>query len=314
MSRKIRLGVLGIGGVGGYFGSMLAQKYADSNEVEVVFITKESTAAIIKNNGLKLFTSDTESLIYPKFVIGEPSEVGTLDYLICSVKSYDLEASLKTVKNSISKETVILPLLNGVNARERILKIYPFAQVLDGCVYIVAKLIATATVQVTGAMKSLYFGSDNVSDLRLSELAAILNAEGIESHLSKNIKQLIWEKFVFVSPLASLTSYLNLPIGPILENDDYKNILKQLVIEVADIAEANDILLPNIVEVTMTKIAAMPYNATSSMHNDFLKKGRTEFEALTEFVIVSGLRLGIPTPGYDQIMSSYSSWKLHYLL
>jgi len=314
MRRKTCLGVLGIGGVGGYFGGRLAQKFAGSDDVEVIFITKVETAAVIKNHGLTLFTSDTESFIYPDLVTGNAAEVGKLDYLICSVKSYDLETSLLNLKDSISEETVILPLLNGVNAKERILKIYPFAQVLDGCVYIVAKLIAPATVQVTGAMKSLYFGSDNVSDLRLSELAAILNAEGIESHLSKNIKQLIWEKFVFVSPLASLTSYLNLPIGPILENDDYKNILKQLVTEVADIAEANDILLPNIVEVTMTKIAAMPYNATSSMHNDFFKKGRTEFEALTEFVIVSGLRLGIPTPGYDQIMSSYSSWKLHYLL
>ncbi|MFA6273886.1 MAG: 2-dehydropantoate 2-reductase [Candidatus Paceibacterota bacterium] len=314
MNKKIRVGVLGIGGVGGYFGGMLAQKYVSSDSVDIVFITKEATVAVIKDHGLMLLTSDGEFFVYPDFVTSDPDEVGTLDYLICAVKSYDLEESLLALQPCITDETVILPLLNGVDAKERIQMIYPSAQLLEGCVYIVAKIIAPATVQVIGSMHSLYFGSASVSLKKQNELAGILTAEGIDCSLFPNIEQLLWEKFIFVSPLATVTSYLNLPVGTILENEKHAALLRQLVTEAASIAEANSILLPNIFKITMTKIAALPYNATSSMHNDFLKGGKTEFQTLTEYVIISGLRLDVPTPGYDLIMSTYSQWKLGYQL
>lgn len=314
MKPKIRIGILGIGAVGGYFGGRLEQKFADSDAVEIVFIAKKEAATIIKEHGLKLLTPNAEQLIYPRIVVSDPDAIGKLDYLLCTVKSYDLDASLLALKQSISDTTVILPLLNGVNAKERISKIYPEAQVLDGCVYIVAKRIAPGTVEVTGALSSLFFGSDYVSPARLNELAGLLEAEGIDSQLSDHIMELLWEKFIFVSPLASLTSYLNLPIGPILESDVHTTTLKQMVTEVSEIAKKRGIVLPNIVDITMNKIGALPYHATTSMHNDFLKKGKTEFESLTEFVIVSGLTLGVATPKYDQIMASYSSWKLHYLV
>lgn len=314
MKKKIRVGVVGIGAVGGYFGGMLAQKYISSDNVEIVFITKAATAAVIKDYGLTLLTPDGEFIVYPSLVTSDPDEVATLDYLICAVKSYDLEESLLALKDSITDETVILPLLNGVDAKERIQMIYPSAQLLEGCVYIVAKLVAPATVQVSGGMQSLFFGSDAVLPQKRKELAKLLNIEGIESFLAPNIEKLLWEKYVFVSPLATMTSYLNLPIGAILKNEQHTVLLRQLVTEVTSIAEAIGILLPNIFKITMTKITALPYSATTSMHNDFLKGGKTEFLTLTEYVIISGLRLGVPTPGYDLIMSTYSQWKLGYHL
>lgn len=313
MNTKIRIGILGIGGVGGYFGGKLAQKYATSKSVEIVFITKTATATIIKEHGLTLLTPTLEYFAYPDLVASTSNEVGTLDYLICAVKSYDLEESLLSLKSCITEKTIILPLLNGVDARERTLEIYPANQVLDGCVYIVAQLVAPATVQVKGDLHSLYFGSATVSMEKQSEFAAILSVDGIDCYLSCNIEQLLWEKFVFVSSLATLTSYLNLPIGSMLENEEYATLLRELVSDVASIAESNGILLPNIVEITMKKIFALPYSATSSMHNDFLKGGKTEFQTLTEYVIISGLRLGVPTPAFDFIMSTYSHWKLKYV-
>ena len=40
MNPKIKIVIVGIGGVGGYFGGLLAQKYQDSDEVAVIFVAR----------------------------------------------------------------------------------------------------------------------------------------------------------------------------------------------------------------------------------------------------------------------------------
>lgn len=314
MKVKIRIGVVGIGGVGGYFGGKLAQKFEGHDGVEIIFFTKAVAANIIRKHGLTLLTSDAEEFAYPSLVTSNPDEVGILDYLICTVKGYDLEESLLALKNSISENTIFLPLLNGVNAKERIERIYPSASIMEGCVYVVAKLTAPATIQILGNMHSLYFGSATVPIIKQRELASLLKADGIDSYLSPNIEQLLWEKFIFVASLATLTSYLNLPVGAILKNKKHAAFLEQLVSEVTAVAAAKGVVLPNITEITMTKIAALHPDATSSMHNDFIKGSRTEFQTLTEYVVISGLRLRVLTPGFDMVMATYSQWKLAYQL
>lgn len=123
------------------------------------------------------------------------NKVDVLDYLICAVKSYDIEESVLSLKSSISDDTIILSLQNGVDTKERINNIYPAIEVLEGYVYIIAKLVSPAKVQVMGSMHSLYFGSETVSTKRQYERADILNVDGIDCYLSPNIAELLWEKF-----------------------------------------------------------------------------------------------------------------------
>src|ERR1700750_3442994 len=113
---KTRIGILGMGGVGAYFGGFLAEYYSGSEEVEIVFIARPSTAAVIREHGLKLITPDFEKIIRPHGVASTAAEAGTLDVLICAVKSYDLAESLLPLQSCITAETLILPLLNGVDA------------------------------------------------------------------------------------------------------------------------------------------------------------------------------------------------------
>src|SRR6185295_12150670 len=140
-SNKIRIGILGIGAVGGYFGGLLADKYEDSNEVEVIFIARPSSEKVIKEKGLQLATSAGEKTVHPTLVTSEAYNIPLLDLLICAVKSYDLEDSLKPLGDCITAETTILPLLNGVDASERIKAICPNSQVLEGCCYLMCRLV-----------------------------------------------------------------------------------------------------------------------------------------------------------------------------
>ncbi len=60
-----KIGILGLGGVGGYFGGLLAKAYQKSDDVEIIFIARGETQKAIAENGLKIVTDDYETIVYP---------------------------------------------------------------------------------------------------------------------------------------------------------------------------------------------------------------------------------------------------------
>jgi 2-dehydropantoate 2-reductase len=302
MSKKTKIAILGVGGVGGYFGGMLAKKYAYSETYDIIFIARGASEKVIRDKGIKLITATEEITVFPDIVSNDPNIIGNIDFLICCVKNYDLEESLSPLKNCISNKTIILPLLNGVDASERILRIVPEAQVWDGCAYIISRLIEPGVVKVTGNLHSIYFGYNPEALSNLSQFKEILKGANIEGHLSDNIKQTVWEKYLFISTIGSLTSYLDESIGHILANLNHKIMLRKLMQELKSIADAKKINLPeDIIEKTIAKMESMPYEATSSMHSDFKKGGKTEYASLTGHVTKLGKEMKISVPTYDLV-------------
>lgn len=297
-----RIGILGLGGVGGYFGGLLAKAYYKSDDVEVVFIARGETKKAIAESGLKIITDDSETIVYPKLVSNDPDEIGKLDYLICATKTYDIEESLLSLKKCISATTTILPLYNGVDAPERILKLFPENDVLQGCVYIISMIFSPGTIRKIGFYEKLFFGSKSASVSKLNELQSIFQNAKIESYLVENIEETVWEKFIFISALATVTSYLNQNIGEILSNPDAKAMYVALLYEIELVAKAKGLKLPeDIVNQTIIKLEKSPKEATSSMHRDYLAGNKIEATSLTKFVVEEGLKYGIKTPLYQKI-------------
>ena len=87
MARKTRIIVAGIGGVGGYFGGLLAKKYQDSNEVEVDFIARGEHLKQIQKNGLKVITKHRTFTAIPAIATDRPEETGIADYILICIKS-----------------------------------------------------------------------------------------------------------------------------------------------------------------------------------------------------------------------------------
>lgn len=301
----IRIGILGLGGVGGYFGGLLAKAYFKSDEVEIVFIARGETQKAIAENGLKIITDNTETIAHPKLVSNNPDEIGVLDYLICATKTYDIKESLLSIKKCIVPKTVILPLYNGVDAPERIQKIFPGNDILQGCVYIISMIFSPGTIRKIGFYEKLFFGSKTVSKDKLGQLQSIFEKAKIESYLVDNIEETVWEKFIFISALASSTSYLNQNIGEILNNKKSKAVYVELLNEIEAVAKAKGLQLSNdIVDQTILKLEKSPKEATSSMHRDLTAGNKTEVISLTQFVVNEGLKHGVKTPLYEKIANA----------
>lgn len=299
---QTRIAILGMGGVGGYIGGLLAKAYSQSKQIEIVFIARGKTQEVILNSGLKIVTDKLEFTAFPKTVSDNSEIIGKLNYLICATKTYDLEESLLSIRKCITKNTIFLPIYNGVDATERISEIYPENDVLQGCINIVSKIISPGVVQKVSAFEKLHFGSRTTSLYKQKALQTIFKEAHIDSELVEDIDVPVWEKFIFISALASATSFLNQNIGELLENNSSRGLYLALLNEITMIAAVKGLNLPDdIILQTILKLEQSPKDQTSSMHRDFMAGRKTELSSLTEFVIKEGEKYEIETPTYQMV-------------
>lgn len=300
---KMKIIIAGIGGVGGYFGGLLAKRYSGDENVQISFVARGQHLKEIQENGLKIIKGEHEFVAKPSISTDNPNDIGIADLIIICTKSYDLENIVHLLRPCISDSTIILPLLNGVESKHIIQTNFPNNKVLDGCVYIVSRLKQAGIVENMGNIQSLYFGLDNYVSDSLYEIESIFKEANIDATLSQSISKIIWEKFIFLSPIATATSYYDKSIGEIISNDATLETTKSLIEEVIQLAAAKNIAISkDITEITLHKYKSLPYETTSSMHNDFKsKKSRTELQTLTGYVIREGKKYHIPTTTYAKL-------------
>lgn len=297
---KTKILMAGIGGVGGYFGGLLAKHFYNKENVEISFVARGEHLKEIQKNGLKVIKGNNEFIAKPTLATDNPAEIGIANFIIIATKSYDLETIIQQLRPCINQDTIILPLLNGVDSKERINNILPDNIVLEGCAYIVSHLRQSGIIENSGNIQTLYFGLDKLIDKRLLLLENLFKEANIEAFLSDNISTIIWEKYIFISPTATTTSYFDKCIGEVLADKEKLKTLGTLIEEVKQLAKAKNIIVSgDITEKTLIKLKALPFEATSSMHRDFKNNHPTnELLSLTGYVVYEGRKYNLEIPTY----------------
>jgi 2-dehydropantoate 2-reductase len=299
---KFKIAVVGIGGVGGYIGGRLAAHFEDSAAVQINLVARGENEKIIRANGLKLVTGEGEQLVRPNLI--RISEIGDADLILLCTKEYDLEETASAFKDFLGEQTAILPLLNGVDAAERIAKVAPETQIWQGCIYIVSKLAAPGVIEKTGDVCVINFGSEKGANEKLQRVENIFREAGIDAHLVDDISASIWEKFVFISTIAAATSYFDAPFGELLRNAEHKKLLFELVAEVKRLADAKKINVSEIkIQQKLDALKNLPFEATTSMHRDYKHGKNAEVESLVGYVVREARKLNVPVPTYERLYS-----------
>ena len=295
--------IVGLGGVGGYFGGKLAAHYPPGNaEVEVSFIARGANESAIRAHGLRVEADGATFTAHPAHLSSNPATLGVVDLVLVCTKGYDLEATIEQLRPCLGPETAVLPLLNGVDSYERIRHLLPAQEVWEGCVYIVARLVAPGQVRDSGNVRSLFFGARTGPSAQLARVEALLRAAGLDARLAPDIRRTVWEKFTFISPVATLTTAFDAPLGAVLAGAESRPLVAGLLAEVMQLAAALGIALsPDIAARTLARMASLPYDTTSSMHSDYQAGKLTEVESLTGYVVRGSRALGLPCPTYEAL-------------
>ncbi|AKD04630.1 2-dehydropantoate 2-reductase [Pontibacter korlensis] len=300
---KFRIAVVGMGGVGGYYGGKLAQRFASDENHEVIFIARGAHKQRIEQEGLKLRLEGEVEAIRPTVVTDKLEDLGKLDLILFCVKSYGLKQVAEQLAPSITSDTILLPLLNGVNGIEYLQQRFQEANTLWGCVYIISSIKEPGVVQVQGKYNRLVWGNPKVSEKLLKKVKFLLDESGINhEYYEQEVEARVWEKFSFISPVASLTSLTHKTMGEIAASADLKNQLQLLIQELVSVAKAKDVMLPaDMVERNLEVLQRLPQNATSSMERDFSSGNATELENLTGYIVREAQNYAVEVPQYQQV-------------
>ena len=95
----MKIAILGTGGVGGYFGALLAR-----DEHDVTFIARGPHLQAIKQQGLSIKSPHGDFVIHPANVTDSPKYVGPVDYVIVAVKQYHLSEAASRLPPLIDRQ------------------------------------------------------------------------------------------------------------------------------------------------------------------------------------------------------------------
>lgn len=289
----MRIAVMGAGGVGGYFGGLLARA---GNEVTL--IARGPHLEAIRARGLQIksqwgdFSVDVDTTDAPGQV------VGPVDLVVLSVKTYQNAAAIAALTPLVGENTALLTLQNGVESCEQVARVVGQDRVLAGAAYIETMVEAPGVIRQRGDVMRIAFGETNGQRTpRAQSILETFQAAAIPTELSDDVVRELWTKSLFISTMAGMTSAARSPMSQLLQHREAQEMILAAMREVEAVARARGVkLAPDVVDSTMAYMETSAKDLHASMHTD-LELGRPlELDALNGAIVRIGQQVGVPTP------------------
>lgn len=298
--KKTEIAIIGLGGVGGYFGFKLAQSYTRSNEAAITFVTRGKTYQNVKENGLILLSPEhSNSIAKPDLLLSNIDDLHKFDVIIICVKEYDLENICLSLKDKITDNTVLIALMNGVDIYERIRKTITNGIVLPACVYIASHIKEQGIVEHKGISGRIIVGKDpKYPEFEPKKILELLQNAGISVAYKENSFPDIWIKFFFIASFGLVTARYHKTMGQVNDEPELHKKATAIMQEIALIAQKKGIHIPeNIIEKVFTVSKTLPYHTPTSVQLDVQSgKKHNELELFAGAIIKYGEEMNVEVP------------------
>jgi 2-dehydropantoate 2-reductase len=235
--------IVGAGGVGGYYGAMLA-----NGGHQVFFVARGEHLQKVKSNGLIIKSVNGDFSV--KTSAAENSDsFGLADYALVCVKSYDTASTFDLYKNSVGEDTVILSLQNGIDNEGVISSEFGYEKVMGGVAFIGSR------IEKPGVVLHTAFGYITIGDLgggkseRALNLGKIFTDSGVKCRVSGDIKFDLWAKMVWNVGFNAICAIVDCQAKEAASNDATGKIVKRAMDEWIEVAQASGVNLePSLVD------------------------------------------------------------------
>jgi 2-dehydropantoate 2-reductase len=293
--------IMGTGGVGGYYGGLLAQHGND-----VTFISRGAHLYAIRHEGLKVNSVHGNFTVSPANATDDPLNVGPVDLILFCVKAYSTDEAAQAIRPVVGLHTAILSLQNGVDAAERIGKVIGLERVLGGATWLSSAVEAPGVIKQVSQFRRVVLGElDGTRSDRIQSVYEVLKNTGIDVEISENILKILWTKFVFISAASSLGSLTRLPMAEYRSIPETRAMIIGLMREVETLARAQGVALDeDVVQKSLEFMDGAAPHIKASMQLDVESGHRTELESMVGVIGRKGRELNVPTPVADLIYAS----------
>jgi 2-dehydropantoate 2-reductase len=286
--------IVGTGGIGGYFGGLMAKAGLD-----ITFVARGENYKTIKEKGLQIISNTFESFhLASQKVVDGIDKIVNPDVIIFSVKTYDTEKVSKELKKVINDKTIIITFQNGIDNDEIIKKNFNHKYVFPGVAYVLVKKASHGVIEQTGKMRRLVIGArDRKNNLYLQSVFEDIQKTGVNATLSEDIIKDLWEKFLYIIPLAGSTAICRSSLGRIREDEWSMKIFENLLKEAIMVAKKKDInISENIFQEKINLAKSSDSNAKSSLLIDIENNRQTEIETLHGRIVQFAKELNLEVP------------------
>ena len=298
----------GVGGVGGYFGTIITDRFKDKHDI--YFVARGAHKNAICTNGLTLKKSGGEQIInvLPTLCTDNIDDLPIFDIIFLAVKVYDLANVAKSLNKISNDKTIILPLLNGIDIYDRIREHLVTGIVLPSCVYMGTHIESSGVIFQKGGNCNIFIGYDpKFPDFSPDSLFDLLKDSNIDFKWDSTIEVAIWSKYMFIAAYGLVTATYDKTLGEILDNSELSQKTKAIMYEIEQIAIKKNILLSSdIVETSFLKGKQFPYETKTSFQRDVESKGKiNEIDLFGGTLIRYGEQYNIMIPNIKNVFDIF---------
>lgn len=302
-SRSTRIGIIGSGAIGGFYGLMLARA-----GFEVHFLLR-SEYETVREQGLSLQSAVHGQVHMQVNAYASAADVPPCDWLLVGAKATSNAELAPLIVQAAAPGARVVLLQNGLGVEDQLRPaLRPDMHLLGGLCFICVNREAPGVIrhQALGAV-NLGYHSGPAAGAALAiveEGAALFHAAGIDSQAMENLDQARWQKLVWNVPYNGLSVLLQASTTPLMADADSRLLIQQLMAEVVQGAQACGQLLAQGYAEHLLRITEQMPDYWPSMYHDHAQQRPLELQAIYAEPLARARAAGCQLPRMEMLYQS----------
>lgn len=297
-SSSLRIGIIGTGAIGGFYGLMLARAGFD------VHFLLRSEFEVVVARGLQVNSSVHGALCLTTVKAYRRAEdMPRCDWLLVGAKTTSNAQLAPAIAAAAAEGGKVVLLQNGLGVEDQLRPLLADSlHLLGGLCFVCVHRSAPGVVehQALGRVNLGYHSgpsSDDAQRLAIAEEGtALFRKAGLDAAAAVDLEQARWQKLVWNVPYNGLSVLLSAGTRALMGNAESRALIQSLMREVVEGALACGSAMPeNYAAELLTATDHMP-DYWPSMYHDFIQRRPMELQAIYTAPLAAARRSGCELP------------------
>jgi 2-dehydropantoate 2-reductase len=251
----------------------------------------------VRQDGLQLLSPHGDVTLHPQLVTADRI-AAPYDVVLLTVKAFALDAALTDVAPAVGADSMIIPLLNGMRHIDTLCARFGEAAVLGGVCLVAAMLDAQGRIRQLAKFQQLVYGErSGEMSARVKALDAVMQGAGFTARASETILQEMWEKWILLATLGSITCLLRGTVGDIEAAPDGAALALEVLGECVAVATRSGYPPSDaFLERTQASVTAKGSPSAPSMYRDLTQGLPVEADQIVGDMLARARQFGIAAP------------------
>jgi len=294
----MRIGIIGAGALGLYYGAMLQRA---GNEVR--FLLRRDFAAI-STGGLKVFSLNGDFSLPEVKGFQNAVEIGRVDLVLVGLKTFANQDLVELVRPLLGQETAILTLQNGLGNEDLLATAFGAERVLGGVAFLCSNRGEPGEVHHLGEGRIRLGESTGGASDRCRQIAELFCAAGVPCEASDDLTRIRWEKLVWNIPFNGLCALTGKTVTDLLRHPPTRQLVASMMREVIAAANLQKIKSPIDAEPFIARLLEMSDAMTGyrpSMMIDRTESRPLELDAIYAIPLQRATKAGAAMQQVDML-------------